>query len=150
MIDIVKTILSKSTPQSNGCILWGGVKDKWGYGRITYRGNSRGVHRLIYSSKFGELTKDDVVRHICDTPACVNIEHLLVGTHADNVRDRCERNRSATGSKNGRSKLNEEEARKIFFDSRIHKIIAAEYGVDVRVIGRIKRKESWVSITSNV
>ena len=150
MRGITEKILSKSVPQLNGCILWVGPVDRWGYGRITCRGNSRGVHRLIFSDVFGELSESDVIRHTCDTPNCVNIKHLLRGAHADNVRDRCERNRSATGSKNGRSKLNEESARKIFLDDRSQRVISSEYGVDARVVSRIKRRESWITATQNL
>ena len=142
-------ILSKSKPQRNGCRLWTGPVDKWGYGRITFNGNSRGVHRIIYAEKFGlSLKESDIIRHTCDTPSCVNVEHLLMGSHADNVRDRCARGRSAVGHKNGRSKLTEAQAVAIFDDRRVHRIIALEYGVDPRVVGRIKGGLSWISATS--
>lgn len=150
MRDITEIILSKSIPQRNGCILWGGPVDKWGYGRTTHNGNSRGVHRLIFADEFGELSENDIIRHTCDTPNCVNIKHLLRGTHADNVRDRCERNRSAIGGKNGRSKLNEERAIKIFLDARPQRAIAFEYGIDHRVVGRIKRGKAWRAATENL
>lgn len=55
-------------------------------------------HRLVYADKLG-VTIDDikgvVVRHTCDNDRCINPEHLVGGTLADNNRDRAERGRSA-------------------------------------------------------
>ena len=57
-----------------------------------------GLHRLVYC-EHNDCTLDDikgqVIRHTCDNPRCINPKHLLIGTLADNNRDRAERNRSA-------------------------------------------------------
>ena len=72
-----------------------------GYGLVDDRtGRSRCValHRLVYCDNNGlELSdiRGKVVRHTCDNTRCVNPTHLLLGTRADNNRDRAERNRSA-------------------------------------------------------
>lgn len=56
------------------------------------------LHRLVYV-KHNNTTLDAikglVVRHTCDNPRCINPEHLILGTRADNNRDRKERGRSA-------------------------------------------------------
>lgn len=56
------------------------------------------LHRLVMADKLGvtlaELT-GVVVRHTCDNPRCINPNHLIPGTKADNNRDRAERGRSA-------------------------------------------------------
>ncbi|ACP44084.1 hypothetical protein VPP93_gp13 [Vibrio phage VP93] len=44
--------------------------------------------------KLSEI-KHVVVRHTCDNPRCINPDHLIGGTIADNNRDRAERGRSA-------------------------------------------------------
>lgn len=36
-----------------------------------------------------------VIRHKCDNPICVNPDHLLIGTHADNIADRIKRKRGS-------------------------------------------------------
>ena len=91
-----------SEPQPNGCVLWTGTKQtpsrvgKGGYGRIAMpgEGRQRFAHRVAYEVAHGvTLERSDVVRHTCDTPLCVNPEHLILGTQADNIRDAIKRGR---------------------------------------------------------
>ena len=99
-------IFSGSTVAKTGCWLWSKTLTSAGYGRINLNNGNWFVHRLAYA-----LYKGDpvglIVRHTCDTPACVNPDHLLLGTQADNVRDRVLRGRSGGGVKgrSGRVKL---------------------------------------------
>lgn len=70
---------------------------KEGYALVKRDGKMRLLHRVVYVRHHG-LTYDDiegsVIRHTCDNPRCINPEHLLTGTRADNNRDRVERGRS--------------------------------------------------------
>ncbi len=56
------------------------------------------LHRKVYCDHNGLQLSDiagKVIRHTCDNPRCINPAHLVIGTRADNNRDRSERNRSA-------------------------------------------------------
>lgn len=95
--------------QPDGCILFKRSINIEGYGELQFRFCGQKIkilaHRAAYMLYHNlQLSKDDVVRHICDNRACIAEAHLLRGTHADNVADRVARERSAKGEKNGRYK----------------------------------------------
>jgi hypothetical protein len=79
--------------KSETCWLWTGAK-AGNYGQLQYRRARLLAHRYSWC-----LTRQQscptglVIRHRCDTPACVRPDHLVVGTTAQNVRDSYERNR---------------------------------------------------------
>jgi len=51
------------------------------------------AHRFSYIAHKGEIPDDCVVMHTCDNPKCVNPDHLITGTQADNIKDRDGKNR---------------------------------------------------------
>jgi hypothetical protein len=71
-----------------------------GYKRIfakSHAGHSR-LHRKVYAQVNGLSATDIkglVIRHACDNPRCIEPDHLVIGTFADNNWDRSERGRSA-------------------------------------------------------
>lgn len=74
---------------------------KTGYGKWptrTHASGSRKAHRVIWYEIYGPIPARLVVRHTCDTPPCVNPEHLIVGTHKDNSADRRDRGRYRNGN----------------------------------------------------
>ena len=90
------------------CIEWDKAKDKAGYGVSWLNGKWIRAHRKSYIQNKGEIPDDLVVRHTCDNKACVNPDHLILGTHQDNSTDMVSRNRQAKGSLIGTAKLTEE------------------------------------------
>lgn len=89
------------------CILWEGATKNEGYGYVKRGGKNIFAHRLAYQAANGTIPEGMVVRHTCDTPSCINPEHLVLGTQADNINDMYERKRDrhATGEAHGRAKL---------------------------------------------
>lgn len=96
----------------NECIEWEGCRKNYGYGWRTINGRNAYAHRAAYCEAHG-LSLDDikgkVVRHRCDNPACVNPDHLELGTQGDNLTDMAKRGRSTAGSRHGMSKLTDEQ-----------------------------------------
>lgn len=76
-------------PEPNsGCHLWTGTVCKHGYGRIYRKGASPVlVHRVAWERVHGPIPAGLKVCHRCDTPSCVNPDHLFLGTQRDNLRD---------------------------------------------------------------
>lgn len=145
----------KYEPEPNsGCWLWTDHTDGDGYGIIWVGGGKRTkrAHRVSYELYKGAIPLDRMVCHRCDNRACVNPEHLCLGTNADNMSDMVRRGRSATvinpmpGEKNGRAKLTETAVRQIreLRSSGVGtKHIAAQYRIDRSTVQRIVRGEDW-------
>lgn len=60
---------------------------------------------MAYEMVYGPTPPGVCVLHKCDTPACVNPNHLRLGTHADNMADKVRRGRQARGERHTRAKL---------------------------------------------
>lgn len=98
------------------CWIWKGCKIWGGYGRFTVNNKKVLAHRYAYELYKGTIQEGLVVRHRCPggpNRACVNPEHMLLGTVKDNQNDRFTDGTSNTGTNNGGSKLNEEQVREI-------------------------------------
>jgi hypothetical protein len=132
----------------NGChICTSHHMRKEGHIDIRRDGKHTQLHRLLYEQKFGNLPNNLVVRHSCDNASCINMDHLIVGTHADNVADRVSRNRSAKGIGHGRSKLTPEKVREILSDTKSsNPQLALKYGVDRTAIRKIRSGETWKEV----
>lgn len=78
---------------ADGCWLWRAGKFAKGYGMVNLGRDACGTqhtdyaHRVAYVIAKGDIPEGMVVRHSCDTPACVNPDHLKLGTQGDNVQD---------------------------------------------------------------
>ena len=75
------------------CILWDGAVNSMGYGQVRDKGKTKYVHRLVWKEKNGTIPKGMVIMHKCDTPLCVNQEHLVLGSQGDNLRDMMQKGR---------------------------------------------------------
>ena len=127
---------------NSGCWLWTGWVNPQGYGVIRFwqsgKASSRLAHRISWETVSGPIPKwtgphSLSVCHRCDTPACINPDHLFLGTHADNNRDMYAKKRG----RNSR-KLTPEQQACVRADSRPQHIIAKEYRVSQTCISSTK------------
>ena len=85
-----KRFMSKVIKTDN-CWLWNAGKNYKDYGNfsVTINGCSKTyrAHRFIYEYFNGTIPEGMLVCHTCDTPRCVNPNHLWLGTVSDNTVD---------------------------------------------------------------
>lgn len=79
----------------NGCWLWLGPLDRYGYGRT----NGKLVHRVFYESLHGQIPDQHDIDHVCYVRNCINPEHLRVLHKNENCR--LQRSIYKTHCKNG-------------------------------------------------
>ena len=94
---------------NGGCWLWAASVNRAGYGVTWHNGRTGLAHRVAWTVYKGEIPFGLMVCHKCDVPACVNPDHLFLGTSLDNNRDKVRKGRCATGSRNGSAKLTAEK-----------------------------------------
>jgi hypothetical protein len=86
-------------PDNSLCWNWYKLRDKNGYGKITYQSRNLRAHRIAYEiSKgltIGSLKADQLICHTCDNPSCINPKHLFLGTPKDNTADMIKKGRNS-------------------------------------------------------
>jgi hypothetical protein len=123
-IPAAERFMAKVDKNKNGCWLWTAGTYGGGYGCFARDGVTPELaHRSAYILFVGPLPKGMDLCHRCDTPACVNPEHLFIGTRADNMRDCVQKGRT-------RSALTSEQIREIrAARGQKSRDVAARYGL---------------------
>lgn len=81
--------------KTDGCWIWTGNFNAFGYGRIGNNGKRELAHRFSWVLHYGPIPKGLIVCHHCDNTACVRPDHLFIGTQQDNMDDMISKNRQA-------------------------------------------------------
>lgn len=98
-LPVLERFLTHVTEMESGCHLWTGttVESRPGhvYGRFKVAGKNVLAHRWRYQQANPSLDMTSLVmRHRCDTPLCVRLDHLTHGTQQENVDDCSARGRA--------------------------------------------------------
>jgi len=136
-----KRFEAKFIPEPNtGCWLWTAARRGAGYGGFRDRGRIRRAHRVSYEIYNNVNVSSGIqVLHKCDTPLCVNPDHIFLGTHADNMKDMALKGRS-------NSKINEvtaKEVKKLLHQGCKPKDISKELNINVWTVYDISQRRSW-------
>ena len=160
----------------DGCWTWTATKNNKGYGMLqeTIKGQhgKRLAHRISYKLFRGPVPRGACVLHRCDNPACVNPQHLFLGTKKDNYADMVSKGRRVIGrlthipipptgddhwtrqrpedvprgSNNGFAKLSEADVRTIYamrLQGQKGQHIAAHFDLDPSTVGDILNGIHW-------
>lgn len=128
--------------KTDTCWNFTGAKAR-GYGQLNINGVMVRAHRYVYEQYCRPLKDGEMVRHTCHNRACVNPNHLMAGTHKENMSDSVADRKFAYGSQNGQSKLSESQAKDIYYDNETIPVIAKKYGISRATVYNIKSRKTW-------
>lgn len=152
---------AKWTPEPNsGCWLWTGSVDKRGYGqlRVATKMLKYASHVALSEYRGIVVGKGECACHHCDNPACVNPDHLFVGTQRDNMRDAARKGRvnlaglelgrrtprvAKRGEQTGSAKLTEADVKAIRSASVGCLRLARRFGVGPTTIKAVRNGRTW-------
>lgn len=119
------------------CWPWPGGMSGSGYGQLIYNGRRVYAHRLAYELAIGDVPPGLEIRHTCHNPRCVNPAHLVVGTHADNMRD------MARAGRVRRQVLTQADIARIRTTDLPAPVLAAELGISPTAVHMARRGETY-------
>lgn len=79
--------------RTDTCWLWKKSVNKLGYGNFHVGDKNLAAHRVAWELLRGPIPPGVHVLHHCDNRRCVNPDHLYLGSHRDNMRDKINRDR---------------------------------------------------------
>jgi len=146
-----------------GCRIWYGSSVPRGYGVISVNGTQSYTHRAAWLDANGPIPDGMFVLHKCDTPACIHVAHLFLGTAKDNSLDMVKKGRGNyknrargkehfmssggyKGEKHPRRKLDLASVkliREAYANGKTQAALAKEFSVSQSQISSITRGESW-------
>ncbi len=136
----------------------GKAHHEFGYMRFGIDHRMIYAHRVAWMIEKGEIPPGLQVLHNCpdgDNPACVNPDHLFLGTQGDNVRDCYHKGRDRSelkgspGSTNPFSVLTEENVRQIRIGLAAgirQTVLARQYNVCRQAIWSIAHGRGWTHV----
>ncbi len=83
---VIEVLLGNTAKSQDGCIVWTGMKNGYGYGVIDWQGRRLMVHRVIYEMARGPIPEGLQIDHLCRVRNCVNPNHMEPVAPKENVR----------------------------------------------------------------
>jgi HNH endonuclease len=161
---------SRYVVRGPGCWLWSGGVNSHGYGAFWINGRTVSAHRAAWELANGPIPDGLFACHRCDTPLCVRLDHLFLGTPKENTVDMVQKGRGsphlplapigpdwhrthdasvARGSRVGTSLLTEDTVRDIrarYAAGESRKSIGARYGIARQTVHGIVTRRSWAHV----
>lgn len=144
-VSLEETLARTERDPETGCWNWTGCTAN-GYGKATRGKRSLLLHRWVYEQLVGPIPEGMHLCHTCDNRACLNPDHLFIGTNADNHADKVRKGRQAKGEGNGAAKLNRAQVETIraMKESGCRQVyIARIFGVSEATISMVINGKRW-------
>lgn len=100
------------------------------------------IHRLVWVLCKSSIPESLLVCHHCDNPKCCEPDHLFIGTHDDNNKDKTRKGRCKTKLTNE----NVREIKRLLSIGVISRNISARFGVSDTTINFIRQGKIWKEV----
>lgn len=137
----------------SACWIYQGCKNQVGYGMVSPEfGRTIVAHRFAWQEVHGSIPDGLKCCHSCDNRACVNPEHLFLGTQKDNMRDCRLKGRNAVhkGERNGSAVLSDAEVCAVRESTEPSATLAQKFGVTRGSIWRMRSHRSYRHLNCGV
>jgi len=137
------------------CWLWIASFTTVGYGQFSFRYKMVGAHRFSYELFIGQIPEGMHVLHKkdCGNRSCVNPNHLYMGTHADNMRDKVMWGNFIFGESHHKAKLTNKdvlEIRRLYNlpspERPSQRTLGKKFWVGKSQISSIIRHQAWTHL----
>jgi hypothetical protein len=141
-----ETLESMAIPEPNsGCLLWNERREvRGGYGVVAVNNKRNMAHRVAYELTKGPIPSGLLVCHKCDVRACINPEHLFLGTYKDNTADMMRKGRHRPHTS---KQLTDAQVLEIFQSGELYRNITEKFGVLMSTVSQIKRGQRFTRVT---
>lgn len=127
-----------------GCIIWPYGTSNRGYGLAVVGGVQKTASRWMCMLAHGEpVPPRTYAAHNCGNPLCVNPGHLRWATHKENMDDKLIHGTENIGTRNGKTKITEDDVRVIRAAPPILKPLMERYGMSRHGIAKIRSGKRW-------
>jgi len=147
-----------ATAGDKQCWIWMGATNGK-YGILGAGGRNKSpvyAHRVSWEIRNGKIPNGMYVLHSCDTPDCVNPNHLFLGTQKDNMLDCVKKKRHVSGygivslgRRNSMAKLRDDQVRSL---RRMRKsgcslkYLSKRFGIAFQTVSKIARSDRYKDV----
>lgn len=150
------TDIKHRTQDDAGCAVWR-YSCCNGHPAMRHEGKTMLVRRAIWQDEHGDIQPSKIVRMTCDTPKCVNPEHMTLTTFQKLAKEMGAlgkmsgpiRSAKIAATKRAKySKLTLEDVHEIRTSDATGRAMAAKFNVDEKHISRIRLNHCWKQFSS--
>jgi hypothetical protein len=137
---LLDNIVEQEGPLSSRCWIWQRANAN-GYGVVCLGHRSLRAHRVAYRVFVGRFDEEMQINHHCDERACLNPDHLYVGTQQDNMDDMITRERTKPSA--DLTNIQVVEALEMLNEGHSQVFVAKHFDVSQMVINSIAKSRTW-------